>query len=112
MSGSEGRGLFCEIKGLRARGHLSPDGIVVLKGSQAVLKERASTKKYPGPHNMRERLKEEGVLRSEPDYLVFTRDTEFSSPSAAASVIHGGHANGLTAWKDKHGRTLKEIESA
>ncbi len=25
-SGSEGRALFCEIKGLQARGHLSPDG--------------------------------------------------------------------------------------
>jgi len=111
-SGSEGRGLLCEIKGLRARGHLSPDGIIVLKGSQAVLEERASTKKYPGPHNMRERLKEEGILRTESDHLVFTRDTEFSSPSAAASVIHGGHANGLTSWKDKQGRTLKEIESA
>jgi len=111
-SGSEGRALFCEIKGLRASGHLSPDGLVVLKGSQAVLEERASTKKYPWPHNMRERLKEEGALGTESDHLVFKRDTEFSSPSAAAAVIHGGHANGLTAWKDKHGKTLKEIESA
>ncbi len=77
-----------------------------------MLEERASTKKYPWPHNMRERLKEEGTLGTESDHLVFTRDTEFSSPSAAAAVIHGGHANGLTAWKDKHGKTLKEIESA
>jgi len=44
-------------------------------------------------------------------YLVFTRDEEFSSPSAAAAVVHGGHANGLTAWKNKEGKTLKEIES-
>jgi hypothetical protein len=110
--GSEGRVLFCEIKGLQARGHLSPDGLVVLKGSQAVLEERASTKKYPWPHNMRERLKAEGTLNTEPNHLVFTRDIEFSSPSAAAAVIHGGHANGLIAWKDKHGKTLKEIESA
>jgi len=110
--GSEARDLVCEIKGLRARGHLSPNGLVVLAGSQAVLKERASTKKYPGPHNLRERLKEEGALGTESDYLVFTRDIEFSSPSAAAAVVHGGHANGLTAWKDKNGKTLKEIESA
>jgi hypothetical protein len=39
------------------------------------------------------------------------RDEEFSSPSAAAAVIHGGHANGLTAWKNRDGKTLKEIES-
>jgi hypothetical protein len=103
--------LFCEIKGIQARGHLSPDGIVVLQGSHAVLKERASTKKYPWALNMRERLKQEGALAAESDHLVFTRDVEFSSPSAAAAVVHGGHANGLIAWKDRRGRTLKEIES-
>jgi len=43
---------------------------------------------------------------------VFTKDVEFSSPSAAAAVIHGGHANGLTAWKTSKGTTLKEMESA
>jgi hypothetical protein len=41
---------------------------------------------------------------------VFTRDVEFSSPSAAAAIVHGGTANGLLAWKDKAGRTLKERE--
>lgn len=108
---SRERTLYCAIKGLSALGHLSPNGFVILKGSQAVLKERASTKKYPWPHNMRERLKQEGALREESDHLEFTRDVEFSSPSAAAAVIHGGHANGLTAWKNKQGKTLKEIES-
>ena len=50
--------------------------------------------------------------RSEFDRLVFTKDIEFSSPSAAAAVVHGGHANGLTAWKSETGKTLKEIEAA
>ena len=102
--------LYCEIKGLKARGHLSPNGFLVLKGSQAVLTERVSSKKYPWPLNMRQRLKDEGVLCADADYLLFTRDEEFSSPSAAAAVIHGGHANGLIAWKNKNGKTLKEIE--
>jgi len=31
--------------------------------------------------------------------------------TAAAAVIHGGSANGLLAWKNKAGRTLKELES-
>ena len=61
--------------------------------------------------NMRQRLKDEGVLETKGDALVFMSDTEFTSPSSAAAVIHGGHANGLTAWKDKNGKTLKEIES-
>lgn len=103
--------LSCEIKGIKARGHLSPNGFVILSGSQAVLNERPSTQKYPWALNMRLKLKEEGSLAMAPDSLVFTRDVEFTSPSAAAAVVHGGHANGLTAWKDSEGRTLKQIEA-
>jgi hypothetical protein len=39
--------LFCQIKGLKATGHLTPNGIVVLAGSQAVLIDRPSSQKYP-----------------------------------------------------------------
>lgn len=103
--------LSCEIKGIKAQGHLSPNGFVILSGSQAVLNERPSTQKYPWALNMRLKLKEEGSLAIAPDSLVFTRDVEFTSPSAAAAVVHGGHANGLNAWKDSEGRTLKQIEA-
>lgn len=103
--------LYCEIKGLKARGYRTPNGFLVLKGSQAVLKERASSKRYPWPLHMRQRLIEDGALSTLKDYLLFTRDEEFSSPSAAAAVIHGGHANGLIAWKNIKGKTLKELES-
>ena len=103
--------LTCEIKGVKARGHLSPNGFVILSGSQAVLNERPSTQKYPWALNMRLKLKEEGCLAIAADSLVFTRDVEFTSPSAAAAVVHGGHANGLMAWKDLEGRTLKQIEA-
>lgn len=61
--------------------------------------------------NMRQELKEQGLLRETPNYLLFAKDVEFSSPSAAAAVIHGGQANGLTAWKNKAGKTLKELEA-
>jgi hypothetical protein len=108
---SEKEMLLCEIKGMRARGHLTPNGFLVLKGSQAVLRERASSQKYPWARNMRQKLREDGLLAERQDYLVFTRDAEFSSPSAAAAVIHGGHANGLIAWKNSKGKTLKEIEA-
>ena len=108
---SEKETLLCEIKGLKARGHLIPNGFLVLKGSQAVLHERPSSQKYPWARNMRQELKKDGVLDEQEDHLVFTKDAEFSSPSAAAAVVHGGHANGLIAWKNSKGKTLKDIES-
>ena len=43
-------------------------------------------------------------------FYVFTKDADFSSPSAAAAVIHGGSANGLTAWKTKDGKSLKQLD--
>lgn len=108
---AERESLLCEIKGLKATGHLTPNGIVVLAGSQAVLTERPSSQKYPWALNMRQKLKDDGVLAVKQDHLLFVRDAEFSSPSAAAAVIHGGQANGLTSWKNKNGKTLKDLES-
>jgi hypothetical protein len=86
-------------------------GFLVLKGSQAVLTERPSTEQYPYAKMLRQRLLDEGALEPRQKFLEFVRDTEFTSPSAAASVIHGGQANGLLAWKTKDGKTLKEIEA-
>jgi len=104
--------LLTEIKGHQARGYRIPNGFLVLKGSEAVLQERPSSEKWPWPKDMRQELKAKGALVEENDRLVFARDVEFSSPSAAAAVVHGGHANGLIAWKTRDGKTLKEHESA
>jgi hypothetical protein len=108
---SEKQILVCEIKGLRATGHLTPTGFVVLKGSQAVLKERASAHQYPYTLASRIKLIEDGTLVQDKDHFKFTRDSEFSSPSAAATVVNGGSTNGLIAWKNKSGKTLKELEA-
>jgi hypothetical protein len=43
-------------------------------------------------------------------FWVFTKDAEFSSPSAAAAVIHGGSANGLIVWKAQDGKSLKQLD--
>ena len=103
--------LSCKIKDISATGYLTPNGIVVLSGSQAVIHERASAKKYPWVLVHRNKLIEEENLVKQGNLLVFTKDVEFSSPSAAAAVIHGGSANGLLAWKTQDGKTLKELES-
>jgi hypothetical protein len=103
--------LYCDIKGLRATGFRSANGFLVQKDSEAVAAERPSSEKWPWTRNLRQKLKDDGALRNSGARLVFTKDIEFSSPSAAAAVIHGGHANGLTAWKDGNGKTLKELEA-
>jgi len=103
--------LTCKIKNVVASGYLTPNGIVVLAKSEAVLDERGSAKKWPSVMVQRNRLIEEGGLVRDDDKYVFVKDTEFSSPSAAAAVIHGGSANGLTAWVNAKGKSLKDLQN-
>lgn len=103
--------LFCEIKGLTAKGRRTPNGFVVLAGSQAVLTNRPSAaEQHPFVLTKRAQLIADGTLAAQNDHYVFTRDVEFSSPSSAAAIVHGGGANGLTAWRDASGVQLKQLE--
>jgi len=102
--------LFCENKGAQATGRQTENGFVILKGSTAVLKERPSTQKYQYAANLRAGLRADGVIEERDGHLLFLADHEFSSPSAAAAVIQGGQANGLTSWKDVKGVSIKEKE--
>jgi len=99
--------LFCKIKGLIAKGRRTSSGFVVLKDSQAVLSHRASA-----VHTARNRdkLVKRQILVSNGDHLVFSRDYEFSSPSAAAAAVRGGSSNGLTSWKNESGSRLRDLE--
>ena len=109
--GKHGPGqLICVVKDVRAQGRPSEGGFIVFQNSEAVLDERPSTAKYPYAANLRRQLRDEGVLVEASGKLLFAKDYEFSSPSAAASVIHGGQANGLISWRSASGKTLKEIE--
>lgn len=101
--------LICKIKGLTAYGNRTDNGFIVYKGSEAVLEDRASSGRT---RVRREQLVAKGILLEQADRLVFTRDHEFTSPSLAGSAIRGGHTNGLTAWKTKAGKSLKELEGS
>lgn len=105
--------LVCKIKNAFATGRRTEGGFVVFARSTAVQAVRPSAEnQYPNTVTLRNRLIQEKTLLEKDGVYVFTKDVEFSSPSAAAAVIHGGSANGLTAWKDKAGKTLKELEDA
>jgi hypothetical protein len=102
--------LFCRNKGAEARGQRTSDGFVVFQDSTAVLEQRHSAEKYPYVVALRKQLIADGTLVKKDGFLVFTKDTEFSSPSSAAVVIHGGSANGLISWKTEGGKSLKELD--
>lgn len=103
--------LLCEIKGLTARGRRTPNGFVVLSGSQAVLENRPSAQaQHPFVVARREQLVADGSLVQQENHYVFSRDVEFTSASGAASAVHGGGTNGLLAWRDSSGRSLRDIE--
>lgn len=102
--------LVCAIKGIEAHGEQTSNGFVIFKGSRAVLADRPSAAiQHPFVVTLRQKLVADGVLVEDSGSYLFTKDTEFSSPSSAAAVVHGGGANGLTAWKNPQGQTLKGL---
>jgi hypothetical protein len=96
-------------RGAHGQGEPTSDGFVVFKGSKA-----ASTivnSMTPGFIKFRQKLIDEGVLTDKIEYFEFSDDYIFSSPSTAAVIIMGRNANGMSEWKLKDGKTLKEFES-
>lgn len=102
--------LYCRSKGAKAQGQRTANGFVAFRGSTAVLEERPSAESYPYVLVQRKKLIADATLIEKDGFLLFTKDSEFSRPSAAAVVIHGGSANGLTAWKTKDGTSLKQLD--
>lgn len=99
-SGGDGQSgealLRYELRGHLARGRRTANGFVVLKGSQAVEDERPSAaERHRWVLALREELLGSGALKRAKGGLVFTRDVEFASPSAAGGVVAGG---GSTDW--------------
>lgn len=78
-----------------ARGQEIDGQFVVAQDSKARIWHGAVTA-YQG---LQEQLTKSGVLTPhDATYLLFTQDTEFKSPSAAAAVVSGRNANGRTEW--------------
>ena len=105
--------LYCETGKAKGTGKDTPQGFIVLEGSKAALEEVASLAKHYSPYSaLRQSLINNGVLVLDQNYLRFTQDYTFNSPSMAACILRGIASNGRTAWKDASGRTLKEIQEA
>jgi hypothetical protein len=96
-------------RGADAIGEPTSDGFVVLKGSKAA--GSTVTSMTSNFINLRQKLITDGVIKQNADIFEFPEDFIFSSPSTAASIVLGRNANGLTEWKLKDGKTLKEYET-
>lgn len=99
----------CTASGTNGRGLYTEEGFVVLKGSTGRLKNVPSIVGTAG-ENLRNRLLENGVMRSEGEMVVFEKDHLFRSPSMAALALMGRTCNGWIDWKTEDGRTLDEVK--
>lgn len=96
-------------RGAEATGEPTSDGFVVYKGSKAA-KDTTNSMNF-NLIKLREKLTYDSIFIDKVEFLEFSEDFLFSSPSAAAAIVMGRSANGLTEWKLKSGKTLKEFET-
>ena len=96
-------------RGADGQGEPTSDGFVVFKNSKAAATIVNSM--TPSFITYRQKLINENILVDKGEYFEFADDYIFSSPSTAAVMVMGRNANGLTEWKNKDGKTLKEFEA-
>ena len=89
--------LVMDEVGARAEAYEVDGQFVVLRGSTA---RREATSSWDSYRDLRDQLTQDGrVVEKDEHVLEFTDDVEFSSPSAAASVIAAANRNGRLHWK-------------
>ena len=100
--------LFLAVSGLKATALQTDEGIVVLEGSEAA-KEFTNSLQH-GYRELRERLITNGTLVLKGNKYIFQSNALFDTASPAAAIVVGYNINGPQTWKDKTGKSLKEIE--
>ena len=91
--------------GVAAEGYEKGSGFVVIAGTTRAAHTPSTS---PAIVNLRSRLLSNGVFEeAEAGTWRLASAYAFDSPSAAAAVLLGRPANGLTEWKTPGGRTLK-----
>ncbi len=76
----------------------------ILKGSNRVIRQGESQLKSSSL-KLKNKLESEGIIQND----VFQEDYIFNSPSSAANQISLIETNGKIVWKDKEGKTIKEL---
>ena len=108
VSASSSLEFFLSVSGISATAIQTNEGIVVLSGSYAAADVKKSLR--IGYRDQRQKLIDSQSLKLYGDKYKFEKEVLFSSPSAAGAIIVGSSFNGAEGWKDKNGKSLKEIE--
>jgi hypothetical protein len=100
--------LFLRGPQAEGMGFDSVEGFIVLKGSKAKVAEVEST---PDAIKIaRSQLVADGLFVQKENSYELTQDYTFTSPSKAAAIFLARNANGRIEWKNKSGKTLKDIQ--
>lgn len=96
--------LIRERARIKASGEYDPEtkGITVLKGS-VLSASVAHTEKFRGAKSIEK--SRDGVVKEN----ILQKDVAFKSASTAANFVTGSSTNGLTAWKNADGKSIKEL---
>ena len=98
--------LYLNMGGASATGIVTTEGFVLLSG--AIVNEKTSEKSLnKGAVAIRKKHFDAGRVKD----CKTIEDILFSSSSAAADFVTGYSVSGPANWKDKNGKTLKEIEA-
>jgi len=96
-------------RGAKATASFTDEGVVVHKGALCSKDFTNSAEGAPFVKR-REKMIADGTIEETAKGLVFAEDYRFKSPSGAAAVVSGGHANGWLEWKNEAGKTLQEVK--
>lgn len=98
--------LYINTGSAKAVGQTTTEGFVVFQG--AVINEKISRNSINASIvKLREKFFAEEKVKN----LITTEDLLFNSSSAAADFVLGYSASGPKTWKNKNGKSLKEIEA-
>jgi predicted GIY-YIG superfamily endonuclease len=101
--------LFLKGSGFDAKAVMTEEGFVVRKDS--VCRRNIAKSSESWVKLRRDKLIASGCLNDDGKDVAFVKDSIFKTPSGASDVVKGGSTNGWIEWKDKSGRTLKEIKN-
>lgn len=93
----------------KAYGSRVSDGFLIYPDSEMSLTQSNAQSK--GAKALFELLIKNKTVVLKGEYYAFAEHYLFSSPSYAASLLNGYPTNGLDAWKNDKGQSLKELEA-